>query len=131
MVGVFGSQQQQQREAVPSSEEIRPSRLRKTEAAGRYLTAPTLTTTKCNVVRSDDYQAELQLVYSYLVEFRAGGSRSLHGLEQAISQAVAAELNSCDEMDRPMYKVKTNTRHEFSKDGEPEYSETGLSRMDI
>lgn len=83
----------------------------------RSLTGPTLTTTGCNVIRSDDYKAELQLVYSYLVEFAAGSSRSLRGLEDAIVHAVAQEMSSCDEFDRPLYKVRTNTQHVFSKDG--------------
>lgn len=78
---------------------------------------PTLTTTSCNVVRLEDYHAELQLVYAYLVEFASGSSRSLRGLEDVVTHAVAQELDACDDMDRPLYRVKTNTRHEFSKDG--------------
>jgi hypothetical protein len=80
---------------------------------------PTLTTTQCNVIRFEDYvyAAELQLVYSYLVEFAAGSSRSLAGVEDAISHAVAQALDSCDVLDRPMYEVKMNTHHELSKDG--------------
>jgi hypothetical protein len=66
----------------------------------------------------EDYQAELQLLYKYLVEFESGGSRSLRGLEDAIAHAVAQELDTCDAMDRPLYKVKTNTQHDFSKSGE-------------
>jgi hypothetical protein len=84
----------------------------------RSLQGPTLTTTNCNVIRLDDYQAELQLLYKYLVEFESGGSRSLHGLEDAIAHAVAQELDTCDAMDRPLYKVKTNTQHDFSRTGE-------------
>jgi hypothetical protein len=84
---------------------------------GRSLVGPTLTTTNCNAIRLEDYQAELQLVYKYLVEFAAGGSRSLHGLQQAITHAVAQELDSCDILDRPLYKIKTTTQHAFSKVG--------------
>jgi hypothetical protein len=84
---------------------------------GRALASPTLTTTNCNAIRLEDYRAELQLVYKYVVEFAAGGSRSLIGLQQAIAHAVAQELNSCDILDRPLYKVKTTTQHAFSKDG--------------
>jgi hypothetical protein len=84
----------------------------------RSLQGPTLTTTNCNVIRLEDYQAELQLLFKYLVEFESGGSRSLRGLEDAIAHAVAQELDSCDAMDRPLYKVNTNTQHDFSKSGE-------------
>jgi hypothetical protein len=89
---------------------------RRQESSWRRLTAPTLTTTRCNAIHLEDYQAELQLVYSYLVEFAAGGSRSLSGIERAITHAIAQELDDCDVLDRPSYKVKTNTRHAFSKE---------------
>jgi hypothetical protein len=89
---------------------------RRQESSWRRLPAPTLTTTRCNVIRLEDYQAELQLVYSYLVEFATGSSRSLSGVETAITHAVAQELDDCDIIDRPLYKVKTNTRHAFSKE---------------
>jgi hypothetical protein len=88
---------------------------RRKQSSWRRLPAPTLTTTRCNVIRHEDYQAELQLVYSYLVEFAAGSSRSLSGVERAITHAVAEELDDCDVIDRPLYKVKTNTRHAISK----------------
>lgn len=89
---------------------------RRQESSWRRLNAPTLTTTRCNAIHLEDYQAELQLVYSYLVEFAAGSSRSLSGIETAITHAVAQELDDCDVIDRPLYKVKTNTRHAFSKE---------------
>jgi hypothetical protein len=80
-------------------------------------TPSALTTTNCNAIRQEDYQAELQLVYEYLVEFKKGGSRSLHGIETAITHAVAQNLDTCDALDRPLYKIKANTRHTFSKTG--------------
>jgi hypothetical protein len=83
----------------------------------RHLTGETLTTTQCNVIRTEDYAAELQLFYSYLVEFDAGSSRSLAGVETAITHAVAQALDSCDVRDRPMFKVRTNARHIFSTNG--------------
>ena len=36
------------------------------------------------------------------------------GLEMAIAHAVASELKECDKMDRPLYTIKTTTRHEIS-----------------
>ena len=77
---------------------------------------PALVTPRCNVIRMEAYQAELQLVYSYFVEFASGKARNLAGIEQAISYAVAQELDECDEYDRPRYKIKTNTKHVFSKE---------------
>ena len=82
----------------------------------RQLVAKTLTSTKCNVVRLDPYNAELQLVYSYLVEF-AGHLQSLGGMEMATAQAVSQVLDGCDSLDRPLYEVATNTTHTFSKNG--------------
>ena len=77
---------------------------------------PALVTPRCNVIRMEAYQAELQLVYSYFVEFASGKTRNLVGIEQAITYAVAQELDACDEFDRPRYKIKTNTKHVFSKE---------------
>lgn len=83
----------------------------------RRLTGPpSLVTPRCNVIRIEAYQAELQLVYSYLVEFATGKPRSLSGVEDAITYAVAQKLDECDEFDRPRYKIKTNTKHVFSKE---------------
>ena len=76
-----------------------------------------LSTTKCSAIRQDNYQGELQLIYSYEVEFSAGSSRSLNGISDALSYAVAKSFSSCDILHRPEYKVRTNIRHEISKDG--------------
>jgi hypothetical protein len=84
---------------------------------GRALRAPTVTTSNCNSFRLAPYPAELQLFYEYSVEFKAGRAVSLADLERAVSNAVALELDVCDALDRPMYKVKTNTRHIFSDTG--------------
>lgn len=77
----------------------------------------TLTTTNCNAIRLEEYEAELQLLYEYEVEFEAEGTRSLRGLEDAIAHALAQNLDSCDEFDQALYKVKATTRHTFSKTG--------------
>lgn len=75
----------------------------------------------CNSVRSKDdyYSTELQLYYVYEVEFEDHAkSRSLAGLEAVITAAVMeAFVDACDLLDRPLYQVKTNMRHQFSKDG--------------
>lgn len=96
----------------PSSNVPQPSVLR-----GRNLTASTVSTTECDNIRVEPYSAELQLLYEYSAEFEAGKSSSLAGLETAVAHAVALELDMCDELGRPLYKVKTNTRHTFSKTG--------------
>jgi hypothetical protein len=72
--------------------------------------------------REDYYTAELHLYYVYSVEFEPDASSnsppSLTGMEAAITSAVSdAFMDACDLLDRPMYKVKTNMRHQFSKDG--------------
>jgi hypothetical protein len=76
-----------------------------------------LTTTNCNVIRKEPYQAELQLSYEYLVEFNKGESRSLDRIENIITETVAQSLDTCDGLDRPQYKVRDNTRHTLSKTG--------------
>ena len=75
------------------------------------------TTTRCNAIRTDNYEAELRLSYEYEVEFKHGSSRSLEGIERAIIHAIAKELDACDALDRPVYKVKATARHTFSKTG--------------
>ena len=82
----------------------------------RLLTGPTISTTKCNAIRTESYKAELQLFYTYSVEFGPGSSRKLDGMEEAIAYIVAQALDSCDIMGRPIYQVKTTTPHKVSKD---------------
>lgn len=67
----------------------------------------------------DYYTAELQLFYVYSVEFASNAkSRSLTGMEAAITSSIMDTLvDYCDLLDRPMYKVKSSLRHQFSKDG--------------
>lgn len=75
----------------------------------------------CNAIRSreDYYSAELQLYYMYTVEFQSNAkSRSLTGLEALITSSVMEVfVDECDLLDRPLYQVKTNMRHKFSKEG--------------
>ena len=89
--------------------------------SSRHLFTDDSTASKCEAVRPVDeyYTAELQLYYVYAVEFAAHAkSRSLAGLEAVITTAISESLaDFCDEMDRPMYKVLTTMRHQFSKDG--------------
>jgi len=81
---------------------------------GRELSTQTITTPNCNAVRTLPYSAELQLFYSYSVEFN--NAFSLTDIERAISNAVALKLDMCDVQGRPVYKVKT-IRHSFSNSG--------------
>ena len=87
----------------------------------RHLFADDSNSSHCQAFRTVDdyYTAELQLYYIYAVEFSAHAqSRSLAGLEAVITTAISESLaDFCDEMDRPMYKVLTTMRHQFSKDG--------------
>jgi hypothetical protein len=83
----------------------------------RSLSDSAISTTDCSNIRLEPYQAQLQLVYEYSVEFEGGQISDLSGLERAIAYAVAFELNMCDDLDRPLYKIKTNTRHNYSKTG--------------
>jgi hypothetical protein len=101
-------------ESTPSSSEFRPAPV----LLDRTLDATsTVSTTNCEKMRSEPYSAELQLVYEYSAEFEAGKTKTLTGLEAAVAHAVASELDMCDDFGRPLYKVKTNTRHGYSKTG--------------
>ncbi|MGK3749480.1 MAG: hypothetical protein ACI8RD_001775 [Bacillariaceae sp.] len=82
---------------------------------GRELSTQTIATPKCNTIRTSPYPAELQLFYSYSVEFKI--AFSLADIERAIANAVALELDMCDILSRPVYKVKTITGHSFSNSG--------------
>lgn len=81
---------------------------------GRELSTQTITTPNCNAVRTLPYSAELQLFYSYSVEFN--NAFSLTDIERAIANAVALQLDMCDVQGRPVYKVKT-IKHSFSNSG--------------
>jgi hypothetical protein len=114
-VSVSGNQQTSRDIRYPPAKVVLESR--KTLRFKRKLRGSTLTTTKCSVIRRDGYQGELQLVYSYEVEFSAESSLSLDGIADALAYAVTKRLSSCDILNRPEYKVKTNIRHVISKDG--------------
>eukprot|EP00980_Cylindrotheca_fusiformis_P022943 scaffold9948_cov129-Cylindrotheca_fusiformis.AAC.11 len=99
-----------------------------------------IATANCNFNRKS-YNAELQLFYSYIVEFDLGSEVSLGGkhdrctelvgpflpphlertfftllgMETAIALAVAQELDACDDMDRPLFKVRDDTEHVLSR----------------
>jgi len=81
----------------------------------------TLVKSNCSAVRSQDnyYSGELKLYYTYSVEFSAQTeSQSLSGLEALITYSVMeAFVDACDLLDRPLYHVKTNMPHQFSKNG--------------
>jgi hypothetical protein len=98
------------------NQEVEPAGKHSFSNLARQLQGPSLTTARCNMIRIEDYQAELQLLYEYEVEFALDSPRSLTGMELLIAHAVVQELDMCDEYDRPLYKVKTNARHAFSKD---------------
>ena len=82
---------------------------------GRTLSGSTITTPNCDAIRITSYPAELQLFYTYSVEFN--DDLLLNDMERAIAIAVALELDMCDVDGRPVYKVKTDTKHSFSKSG--------------
>lgn len=84
----------------------------------RRLTTKTIATTNCDAIRLEPYPFELQLLYQYSVEVKSGGGISLNELDdikRAVDHAVANELNMCDGLGRPLFTVKTNSRHSFSK----------------
>jgi hypothetical protein len=90
---------------------------------GRGLSiSSTVATSDCSAIRLAPYPAELQLFYEYSVEFKAGRAVSLRELERAISTHVAHQLDMCDNLGRPVYKVKTASQHGFSDKGMQTFS---------
>ena len=81
----------------------------------RLLSGSTITTPNCNMPRIAEYPAELQLFYTYSVEIN--NELLLYDMERAIDNAVAIELDMCDFMGRPVYKIRTSTTHSFSTSG--------------
>ena len=81
----------------------------------RLLSGSTITTPNCDMPRIADYPAELQLFYTYSVEIN--NELLLYDMEPAIDNAVAIELDMCDFMGRPVYKIRTSTTHSFSTSG--------------
>ncbi|KAL3943091.1 MAG: hypothetical protein SGBAC_002824 [Bacillariaceae sp.] len=75
--------------------------------------AAIISTANCNFVRRN-YNAELHLFYSYKIEFASGSENQLEGTEIAIANAVAQALDTCDDMDRPLFAVKTGAKHIFT-----------------
>ena len=83
-----------------------------TSLRGSRVLQNTLTTPKCDNIRTADYPAELQLFYTYSVEIN--DDLLLYDMERAIDNAVVMELDMCDVQGRPVYKVRTSTAHSFS-----------------
>ena len=81
----------------------------------RALSENTITTPNCNMLRTAEYPAELQLFYTYSVEIN--DDLLLYDMERAIDNAGVIELDMCDVTGRPVYKVRTSTIHSFSTSG--------------
>ena len=102
-------------DAMDSSYIIADSKVTKGLRGSRLLSGSTITTPNCNMPRIEDYPAELQLFYTYSVEIN--DDILLYDMERAIDNAVVIELDMCDFMGRPVYKVRTSTTHSFSTSG--------------
>ncbi|CAJ1953458.1 unnamed protein product [Cylindrotheca closterium] len=98
--------------------------------------AAIISTANCNFVRRS-YDVTLQLVYAYKIQFASGSENQLEGTEIAIANAVAQALDTCDDMDRPLFAVKTGAKHIFTgqdesavADGKPNtYFATGTTEI--
>lgn len=63
-----------------------------------------ITTTACsNIGLVKNYQARLDLVYTYSLEY--SGVLDLLGVERAIATSVASALNTCGDANQPIYAV--------------------------
>ena len=84
----------------------------------------TVSTTNCESVRDGPYKARLELIYDYLVEYRADDNvddddgPDVIGVGNAIAYGVAAALDTCSATGAPLYAVDLTSRHEVFENGE-------------
>ena len=106
-------------EGGPAPTQVKDNPVREPTGGRRVLRGVKMrSTSQCNGLKdASEYDSELQLLYIYLIEFVGTGPPDLTALEDAVSVAIASVLKDCDLFDRPMYVVKTNTKHELSKTG--------------
>jgi hypothetical protein len=80
---------------------------------------PKVTTTACSMIRTEPFLSKLEMLYYYIVEFATDPqeSVSLGGVEDAIRQELVKELNTCDDLGRPMFAVALDEPHEISPEG--------------
>jgi hypothetical protein len=77
----------------------------------------TISTSKCSAVRRESYKARLDISYLYLIQWRAGTSLDVNGIERAIADGLVQMLNECDSLDRPQYAVQIYKDTVASKEG--------------
>jgi len=77
-----------------------------------------ITTTACNNIRFDSFQARLDLFYFYFIEYRDMSiDLDLNGIENALAISIASALDECDDRNRPVYALEISSRHMFSEGG--------------
>ena len=77
-----------------------------------------ITTTACNNIRFDGFQARLDMFYFYFVEYKdTNVELDLVGIENALAISIASALDDCDERNRPVYALEISSRHILSEGG--------------
>lgn len=77
-------------------------------------------TTACSSIRSQSYEARIDIGYLYVVEFETGTDVDLSSFDRSIANAIAMALYDCDVRDQPLYAVEwtsDGTGHVFSTGG--------------
>lgn len=77
----------------------------------------TVTTIECGQLHDEPYKGRLTLQYKYRVDTFSGVLLDVPAIEDALVQAVAAWLNTCDHKDRPHFAVELTDSHEVSFKG--------------
>lgn len=85
-----------------------------------------ITTTSCKV-REETFQARLELLYYYKVEYIE--SLDLVGIERALATSIASALNYCDENMEPLYAVELTSPSHIKTIAGNECFNSLLSRM--
>jgi len=86
----------------------------------------TASTTSCSNIREKPYKARLEIIYDYLVEYRAENEATgrdiiipdVIGVGNAVAFGVADALDSCGADGSPLYAVELASRHHIFEDGE-------------
>ena len=76
-----------------------------------------VTTIECSKIRDEPYKGRLTLNYKYRVDTFPGVLLDVPAIEEALAQAVAAWLNTCDKQDRPHYAIELADSHALSPNG--------------
>lgn len=108
--------------AVASAGKLRSSTIN--SRALSEINVQTVTTMECSQIHDEPYVGKLTLKYEYRVDTFPGDLLDVPAIEDALVQAVAAWLDTCDDQDRPHYAVELTNSHAVSSDSKSHNHDT-------